>query len=121
MKHCLVVDDSRVIRKVACRILTDLSYETEEAEDGAAALLACRRQMPDVILLDGQMPNMDGIAFLRKLRDEREGARPVVVFCTTENDVANITEALAAGADEYMMKPFDRGILEAKFAEAGLV
>jgi len=121
MKHCLVVDDSRVIRKVACRILEDLLFETEEAEDGAAALLACRRKMPDVILLDGQMPNMDGVSFLRKLRDEREGDRPVVVFCTTENDVTNITEALAAGADEYMMKPFDRPILEAKFAEAGLV
>ena len=121
MKHCLVVDDSRVIRKVACRILEDLSFETEEAEDGAVALQACRRKMPDVILLDGQMPNMDGVAFLRKLRDEREGDHPVVVFCTTENDVTNITEALAAGADEYMMKPFDRSILEAKLAEAGLV
>ena len=121
MKHCLVVDDSRVIRKVACRILADLSFETDEAADGAAALVACRRKMPDVILLDGQMPNMDGVAFLRKLRDEREGDHPVVVFCTTENDVTNITEALAAGADEYMMKPFDRSILEAKLAEAGLV
>jgi two-component system chemotaxis response regulator CheY len=55
------------------------------------------------------------------LRSERDGDRPVVVFCTTENDVAHITEALSAGADEYIMKPFDRGIVEAKFAEVGLV
>ena len=121
MKHCLVVDDSRVIRKVACRILADLSFETEEAEDGATALQACRRKMPDVILLDWQMPNMTGIEFLRTLRGEQNGSRPVVVFCTTENDVAHITEALGAGADEYIMKPFDSSIIEAKFAEVGLV
>ncbi len=121
MKHCLVVDDSRVIRKVTCRILTDLAFESEEAADGEAALQACRRKMPDAILLDWHMPNMDGIAFLRVLRRERGGDRPVVLFCTTENDVAHITEALGAGADEYIMKPFDRSILEAKFAEVGLV
>ncbi len=121
MKHCLVVDDSRVIRKVACRILEDLSFKTEEAEDGAAALEACRRAMPDMILLDWNMPNVNGIEFLRQLRAERQGDRPVVVFCTTENDVAHITEALGAGADEYIMKPFDRGIMEAKLAEVGLV
>jgi two-component system chemotaxis response regulator CheY len=121
VKHCLVVDDSRVIRKVACRILEDLSFATEEAEDGTAALQACRRAMPDVILLDWNMPNMSGIEFLRMLRSERQGAHPVVVFCTTENDVAHITEALGAGADEYIMKPFDRDIIEAKLAEVGLV
>ncbi len=121
MKHCLVVDDSRVIRKVACRILATMSFETEEAADGAAALRACRLKMPDVILLDWQMPNMSGIEFLRALRAESGGTKPVVVFCTTENDVTHITEALSAGADEYIMKPFDRSIVEEKFAEVGLV
>jgi two-component system chemotaxis response regulator CheY len=121
MKHCLVVDDSRVIRKVACRILADLAFETEEAADGVSALQACRRKMPDVILLDWQMPNMNGIEFLRTLRGEHNGSHPVVVFCTTENDVTHITEALGAGADEYIMKPFDSSIIEAKFAEVGLV
>jgi len=121
MKHCLVVDDSRVIRKVACRILEDLSFATEEAEDGATALAACRRAMPDMVLLDWNMPNMNGIEFLRALRNERLGDRPIVVFCTTENDIAHITEALGAGADEYIMKPFDRDIIEAKLAEVGLV
>jgi two-component system chemotaxis response regulator CheY len=121
MKYCLVVDDSRVIRKVACRILAALAFETEEAADGEDALRACRQKMPDVILLDWHMPNMDGIEFLRTLRGERDGNNPVVVFCTTENDVAHITEALGAGADEYIMKPFDRSIIEAKLAEVGLV
>ena len=78
--------------------------------------------MPDAILLDWNMPNMNGIEFLRRLaRANAAATRPVVVFCTTENDVAHITEALDAGADEYIMKPFDRSIIEAKFAEVGLV
>jgi len=120
MKNCLVVDDSRVIRKVACRILQDLKFATAEAEDGLEALTACRAKMPELILLDWNMPNMNGIEFLKTLRRERDGERPIVVFCTTENDVAHITEALGAGANEYIMKPFDRGIIEAKLAEVGL-
>jgi two-component system, chemotaxis family, chemotaxis protein CheY len=121
MKRCLVVDDSRVIRKVARRILEDLAFEVEEAGDGLEALQACRRRMPDAILLDWTMPVMTGIDFLRQLRVERGGDSPTVVFCTTENDVARIAEAIKAGADEYMMKPFDGDILASKFAEAGLV
>lgn len=121
MKTCLVVDDSRVIRKVACRILNELSFETEEAENGAEALMACRRRMPDVILLDWQMPQMTGIDFLRSLRTETGGTRPVVLFCTTENDIGHIGEALGAGADEYILKPFDKGAIESKLAEVGLV
>ncbi|MGE0046747.1 MAG: PleD family two-component system response regulator [Hyphomonadaceae bacterium] len=121
MKSCLVVDDSRVIRKVARRILEDLSFDIEEAADGLEALQSCRRQMPDAILLDWQMPVMSGIDFLRTLRKESGGERPVVVFCTTENDVQRISEAIKAGADEYIMKPFDGDILQSKFSEAGLI
>ena len=121
MKNCLVVDDSRVIRKVACRILEDLHFKVNEAEDGLEALGACRQSMPELILLDWNMPNMNGIEFLKTLRRERGGDRPIVVFCTTENDVAHITEALGAGANEYIMKPFDREIIEAKLAEVGLM
>ena len=121
MKTCLVVDDSRVIRKVACRILQELAFETMEAENGAAALMSCREQMPDMILLDWNMPQMNGIEFLKALRSQTRGNHPVVVLCTTENDTAHISEALGAGADEYVMKPYDRGILEAKLAEVGLV
>jgi two-component system chemotaxis response regulator CheY len=121
MRSCLVVDDSRVIRKVACRILQDLHFETGEAEDGLTALAACRSKMPDLILLDWNMPNMNGIEFLKTLRREHDGDHPIVVFCTTENDIAHITEALGAGANEYIMKPFDRAIIEAKLAEVGLM
>jgi two-component system chemotaxis response regulator CheY len=121
MKTCLVVDDSRVIRKVACRILNELSFETEEAENGAEALLACHRRMPDVILLDWQMPQMTGIDFLKSLRRDTKGNHPVVLFCITENDPAQISEALGAGADEYILKPFDSGLIAAKLADVGLV
>ena len=120
MRTCLVVDDSRVIRKVARRILEDIGYEIAEAADGMEALAWCRAAMPDAVLLDWNMPVMTGIEFLRKLRTEPGGDKPVVVFCTVESDVAHIEEALEAGADEYIMKPFDGDIIEAKFAEAGL-
>ncbi|XSG81386.1 MAG: response regulator [Methyloligella sp. ZOD6] len=121
MKHCLVVDDSPVIRKVACRILEDMKFNASEAENGQEALDQCRVSMPDAVLLDWNMPVMDGIAFLVALRREPGGDRPVVIFCTTENDVDHITRAISAGANEYIMKPFDRDIIEAKFHEVGLI
>jgi len=121
MKTCLVVDDSSVIRKVARRILEGLHFEVSEAQDGAEALKNCREQLPDVVLLDWNMPNMDGIQFLRTLRKMPGGDKPKVVFCTTENDVGHIARALHAGADEYIMKPFDREIVEAKFHQVGIV
>ena len=121
MKTCLIVDDSSVIRKVARRILEGLDFQISEAEDGEVALDVCRAQMPDAILLDWNMPKMDGYEFLRMLRRLPDGDRPKVVFCTTENDVAHIARALHAGANEYIMKPFDREIVEAKFQEVGLI
>jgi two-component system chemotaxis response regulator CheY len=121
MKTCLIVDDSRVIRKVARKIIEDMGFECDEAADGQQALDACKENMPDAVLLDWNMPVMNGLDFLIALRQEKGGDRPVVVFCTTENDMANITQALRAGANEYVMKPFDSDIIESKFADAGLV
>ena len=120
MKSCLIVDDSRVVRKVARRILEDLHFAIEEAADGKLALDACLKNMPDVVLLDWNMPVMNGIDFLRRLRGEPGGDAPKVVFCTVENDLAHIELALECGADEYIMKPFDGDIIEAKLAEVGL-
>jgi two-component system chemotaxis response regulator CheY len=121
MKTCLVVDDSSVIRKVARRILEGLDFRIVEAEDGEQALEACRQQLPEGVLLDWNMPKMDGYEFLRALRRMPGGDGPKVVFCTTENDVAHIARALHAGANEYIMKPFDKEIVEAKFQEVGLI
>ena len=121
MKTCLVVDDSSVIRKVARRILEGLEFDIVEAEDGESAIEICRSQLPDAILLDWNMPKMDGYEFLRLLRRLPGGDGPKVVFCTTENDVAHIARALHAGANEYIMKPFDSDIIHAKFAQVGLL
>ena len=121
MKSCLVVDDSKVVRMVARKILEDLAFEVTEAADGQEALSACQQQMPDAILLDWNMPVMDGIEFLRALRATDGGDAPGVVFCTTENDLAHIQEAVRAGANEYIMKPFDSDIIQSKFAQIGLL
>ncbi len=121
MKSCLIVDDSRVVRMVAKKILQDLHFVTSEAEDGKKALEACAEAMPDAILLDWNMPVMNGIEFLRRLRAMPGGDAPKVVFCTTENDLAHIQEAMGAGADEYIMKPFDADIIESKFSQVGLI
>jgi two-component system chemotaxis response regulator CheY len=121
MKFCLIVDDSRVVRKVARRILEDLDFEIEEAADGKLALEACLRRMPDVVLLDWNMPVMNGLEFLIELRQAQGGGAPIVVFCTTENDIAHIQAAIGAGANEYIMKPFDSDIIHAKFAQVGLL
>jgi len=121
MKTCLVVDDSSVIRKVARRILEGLDFQIAEAENGEEAIETCRKNLPDAILLDWNMPKMDGYDFLRARRRLPGGDRPKVVFCTTENDVAHIARALHAGANEYIMKPFDKEIVEAKFQEVGLI
>ena len=121
MKSCLIVDDSKVIRMVARRILEDLNFSIFEAEDGQKALESCKEKMPDAVLLDWNMPVMDGMEFLRELRATAGGASPVVIFCTTENDIAHIQEAIGAGANEYIMKPFDSDIIQAKFVQVGLL
>jgi len=121
MKTCLIVDDSAIIRKVARRILETLNFRVVEAENGERAFALCQRQLPDAILLDWNMPKMDGYEFLRALRVLPGGNRPKIVFCTTENDVPHIARALQAGANEYIMKPFDKDIVQEKFQEIGLL
>ena len=96
MKTCLVVDDSSVIRKVARRILEGLDFQILEAEDGEKALEACKRGLPDAVLLDWNMPVMDGFEFLTNLRGLPGGDRPKVVFCTTENGIDHISRACPA-------------------------
>lgn len=121
MKSCLVVDDSKVIRTVARKILEELEFMVDEAADGKEAIEACIQKMPDAVLLDWNMPVMTGIEFLRELRKTPGGDAPIVVFCTTEAELDKIREAMLAGANEYIMKPFDSDILENKFVQVGLI
>jgi two-component system chemotaxis response regulator CheY len=117
MASCLVVDDSRVIRTVARRLFEELHFATAEAEDGISALRACREKMPDLILLDWSMPGMTGMEFVRSLRAQPDGGRPAILVAITEVDPNEIAYAVAAGIDDYLMKPFDRDILSAKLAD----
>jgi two-component system, chemotaxis family, chemotaxis protein CheY len=120
MKRCLIVDDSRVVRSVARRFIEAMGFAVDEADDGQPAVSACELRMPDVILLDWNMPVMTGIEFLRHLRARDEGKKPFVIMCTTEKDIDHIHEAITAGANEYIVKPFDQPTLSAKFGKAGL-
>ena len=120
MKNCLIVDDSRVIRKVSRHIVESFGFAVGEAENGQEALSACAAAMPDLILLDWNMPVMSGIEFLRVLGETELPHRPKVVFCTTENGMGHIRAAIDAGADEYVMKPFDRETLESKLQIVGV-
>ena len=121
MKTCLIVDDSRVIRKVSRRILEDLGFEVAEASNGVEAMAWCDAMMPDAILLDWAMPEMDGLTFVRQLRVEPGGTAPKVVFCSSETSLERIREALDAGADEYIMKPFDGAIVAGKLRSLDLL
>jgi two-component system chemotaxis response regulator CheY len=120
-RTCLVVDDSRVVRLVARRILEPKGFLVTEAENGQRALDSCHAGLPDCVLLDWNMPVMGGLEFLRKLRAEFGPEHPTVVFCTTESDIEFIASAIESGAQEYIMKPFDEEILLGKFAQAGLL
>src|SRR5262245_50795226 len=116
MKTCLIVDDSEVVRKVARHIFESFQLETSEAESGEDGLELCAKAMPDAILLDCHIPAMPTVAFLSALRALANGAKPVVIYCATENDPTVIARALSAGADDYVLKPFDRESLRAKLA-----
>jgi two-component system chemotaxis response regulator CheY len=121
MPTCLVVDDSAVMRRIACRMLAGLGFDCIQAADGAEALVAVRRDQPELVLLDWEMPNLDGFETLLALRAESWGRAPRVVMSTTLTDMERIAAALEAGADEYIMKPYDQEILSDKLHAVGLL
>lgn len=118
-RTCLIVDDSRVIRKVSSKIAISLGYVPIEAENGEEALARCKKSMPDLVLTDWNMPEMDGIAFVSKLRAIPTPKEPVVVFCTSNGEAKDIHDGIAAGADDYIVKPFDEAALKAKLEKLG--
>lgn len=122
MKTMLLVDDSRAVRLAGRRIISPLGFDILEAENGVDALRVVKEHPEvDAILLDWNMPVMDGLTFLRQLRGESSVAQPVVVMCTTENDMPRIMEAMQAGANEYIMKPFTEDIIRDKLQETGVI
>lgn len=115
MKKALVVDDSKAIREIEKRYLEELGFFVLEAENGEEALKVVKEN-PDIslILLDWHMPVMNGYEFLKKLRENPEWSEIKVMMVTTENQQKSVIEAIMAGANEYLMKPFDKDMLETK-------
>ncbi len=118
---CLIIDDSRLVRQVSKRILEDLGFDCEEAEDGKHAFDLCQHYMPGLIIVDWNMPVMSGLEFVEKLRAMENGQDVKVIFCTTEDNLNHIERALRAGATEYIMKPFNRDTMQAKLIQIGLL
>ena len=114
--YCLLVDDSSVIRKVARRILSETVAEFVETSTGREALEACFSCMPDVVLLDYDLPDMTALEVVTELRAMPGGDQPRIILCLYELDVTRIMRAKRAGADGYILKPFDRAYLTERFA-----
>ena len=122
MARILVVDDNFQLRAYIRTCLNQLGFsQITEAANGRKALEIVQKAMPDIITLDWNMPEMDGLDFLLALRQLENGKKPVVVFCSTISSKARIAEVLAAGADAYITKPFDLEILRNKFSELDLI
>lgn len=119
--RCLVVDDSRVIRRVAAKIVQNLGFAATEAASGQDALAACGDGVPEVVLLEWDLAQTTGPELARALRALPGGRAAKLVFCTSRNELADIQAALAAGAEEYIMKPFDSEIVASKFLTLGLL
>ncbi|HEV7403920.1 MAG TPA: response regulator [Chthoniobacteraceae bacterium] len=119
--HALIVDDSRTTRAIIARLLQGLGYTTSEAPDGAAALRLLEAQgAPEMAFVDWNMPEMTGLEFVQSVRKEARYDGMQIVMVTSENDMAFVTQALTAGANEYLMKPFTKEALEEKIALLGL-
>jgi two-component system chemotaxis response regulator CheY len=120
--QALVVDDSRAVRKLLAQTLRELGFETTEAENGRAALAALEMETRpfELILTDWNMPEMNGLDFLKAVRQEAVYDSVPVLMVTTETELEHMAAALAAGANEYIMKPFNRDILTDKLRLAGV-
>lgn len=115
LKTCLIVDDSAVIRKVARRILSGFQFAISESDYGHDALIKCRSQMPDIILLDHVLPDMSAIEFIENIKRRSPQNMPSILLCICEFDVPRIMKAKRAGASGYVLKPFTRETLLASF------
>lgn len=120
--RALIIDDSRAMRSILARTLDGLGFDVETAGNGAEALeLVEQGWLPDVALVDWNMPVMDGLEFVVKVRDNREWRGITLMMVTTESEHSQIVRALAAGAHEYVMKPFTSDAIGDKLSMLGLL
>ncbi|MGE0407673.1 MAG: response regulator, partial [Amphiplicatus sp.] len=121
MKSCLVIEDSAIVRQIAARVVEAIGLCAREAANASEAIEMCRAEKPDVVLLDWDLPAMGALDFLRGVGAFEPDARPAIVLCATENDAQQFVLAKAAGAAHHVMKPYDKDMIEAKFAEIGVI
>jgi two-component system chemotaxis response regulator CheY len=120
--QALVVDDSRAMRSILARLMTNLGFEVAQAGDGQDALDQLEAGLrPDIALVDWNMPVMDGLTFIKSVRARDEFRDMSLMMVTTESEHTNIVRALAAGAHEYVIKPFSDEVITEKLALLGLV
>jgi len=110
-----------MIRGVSRRIVEELGYKVAEAEHGKEGLARCSVAMPDLIIVDWDMPVMTGIEFVTALRAIEGGDRPKVVFCTSKNGLQDVQRGMSAGANEWIVKPFDKPKMLAKLVKIGVI
>ena len=113
---CLIVEDSDVVRKVMRHIIEGLGFSVNDVATTDEALARCRRELPDLIVLDWNILGSHPIEFIVAVRSLPSGRQPKIVYVITNNDSAEISRALTAGANDYLLKPFQRVSLEAKVA-----
>lgn len=118
----LIVDDSGLVRTVMRQMLTEMGHETFEAVNGKDALVKLNTHADiGLMMLDWNMPEMNGVELLDAIKSSPGSARrPIIIMVTTESQMERIVVALAKGANEYIMKPFTREILEEKLAILGI-
>ena len=116
MKRCMIVDDSAVIRKVVKRILSDADMMVVEVESGAQSLSLCSVEMPDIVILDSNLPDMQPSEVIASIRATENGKKPRIILCLPEVDLVKIMRAKRAGASGYILKPFDRNLLLRHFS-----
>lgn len=119
-KLCLVADRSSTIRQAAASILEDLRFEVCEAECSDEVMNKCQQQVPDALLIDGAMASHDDFGFLQEVIERGGASQSKIILCTNDRNPSQIATAISVGAHEYMIKPFDRSILTAKFEKLGL-
>ena len=117
MQHCLVIEDSSIIRRVARSIFESLGYRVSEAQTAAETLDHIAADAADLILIDWIIPGTNVPELISSIRKIKTGKRPFILYLTTENDEADLRIAFRAGADDYLLKPFNREIIEMKLNE----
>ena len=122
MAKALVVDDSRAVRMILAKTLKELGFEVREAANGREALevIEAEKTAVTLVLADWNMPEINGLELLKRLRQNPELSSLVVVMVTTETELDQISTALEAGANEYVMKPFTKDILVEKLQSLGI-